>query len=116
MRTTVARAARRPPAVTRAARAKTSAVSFQCFTRTPRDGQRTPTAGGRQRASRSAPGAVLRSAQMPDTGIAVVGAGVVGLAAAARLAPGHPGLILLDRNPRYGMETSSRNSQVIHAG
>jgi L-2-hydroxyglutarate oxidase LhgO len=53
---------------------------------------------------------------MPDTGIAVVGAGVVGLAAAARLAPEHPGLIVLERNARHGMETSSRNSQVIHAG
>jgi len=53
---------------------------------------------------------------VPDTEIAVVGAGVVGLAIAARLAPEHPGLILLDRNPRHGMETSSRNSQVIHAG
>lgn len=53
---------------------------------------------------------------MPDTGIAVVGAGIVGLAIAARLAPRYPDLVLLDRNPRHGMETSSRNSQVIHAG
>jgi L-2-hydroxyglutarate oxidase LhgO len=53
---------------------------------------------------------------VPDTEIVVIGAGVVGLAVAARLAPEHPGLILLDRNPRYGMETSSRNSQVVHAG
>ncbi len=53
---------------------------------------------------------------MPDTEIAVIGAGVVGLAVAARLAAEHPGLIVLERNPRHGMETSSRNSQVIHAG
>jgi len=53
---------------------------------------------------------------VPDTEVAVIGAGIVGLAIAARLAPEHPGLILLDRNPRHGMETSSRNSQVIHAG
>jgi len=53
---------------------------------------------------------------MADTEIAVIGAGVVGLAVAARLAPDHPGLILLDRNPKHGMETSSRNSQVVHAG
>lgn len=46
----------------------------------------------------------------------MVGAGVVGLAIAARLAPDHPGLVLLDRNPKHGMETSSRNSQVVHAG
>src|SRR5262245_9597454 len=53
---------------------------------------------------------------MTDTGLTVVGAGVVGLAVAARLAPEFPDLVLLERNPRYGMETSSRNSQVIHAG
>ena len=53
---------------------------------------------------------------MADTGIAVVGAGVVGLAGAARLAPRHPDLVLLERNPRHGQETSSRNSEVIHAG
>ncbi len=53
---------------------------------------------------------------MADIEIAVIGAGVVGLAVAARLAPESPGLLLLDRNPRHGMETSSRNSQVVHAG
>src|SRR5262245_50856357 len=53
---------------------------------------------------------------MPDTGVTIIGAGVVGLATAARLAPEHPGLLVVDRNPRHGMETSSRNSQVVHAG
>jgi L-2-hydroxyglutarate oxidase LhgO len=53
---------------------------------------------------------------VPDTGITVIGAGVVGLAVAARLAPEYPDLVLLDRNERHGMETSSRNSQVVHAG
>jgi L-2-hydroxyglutarate oxidase LhgO len=53
---------------------------------------------------------------MPDTGVTIIGAGVVGLAVAARLAPEHPGLLVVDRNPRHGMETSSRNSQVVHAG
>lgn len=53
---------------------------------------------------------------MPDTGLTVVGAGVVGLAVAARLAPRHPDLILLERHPRHGQEASSRNSEVIHAG
>jgi len=51
-----------------------------------------------------------------DTGITIVGAGVVGLAVAARLAPTHPDLMVLERRPRHGMETSSRNSQVVHAG
>jgi L-2-hydroxyglutarate oxidase LhgO len=53
---------------------------------------------------------------VPDTEVTIIGAGVVGLAIAARLAPEHPGLIVIDRNPRHGMETSSRNSQVVHAG
>jgi L-2-hydroxyglutarate oxidase LhgO len=53
---------------------------------------------------------------MPDTEIVVVGAGVVGLAVAARLAADSPGLLVLERHPRHGMETSSRNSQVVHAG
>lgn len=53
---------------------------------------------------------------MADTGIAVIGAGVVGLAVAARLAPRHPDLVLVERNARHGQETSSRNSEVIHAG
>ena len=53
---------------------------------------------------------------MPDTEIAVIGAGVVGLAVAARLAADSPGLVVLERHPRHGMETSSRNSQVVHAG
>ena len=53
---------------------------------------------------------------MADTEITIIGAGVVGLAVAARLAPESPGLIVIERQPRHGMETSSRNSQVIHAG
>jgi L-2-hydroxyglutarate oxidase LhgO len=54
--------------------------------------------------------------RVPDTEVTVIGAGVVGLAVAARLAPAHPGLVVVDRNVRHGMETSSRNSQVVHAG
>src|SRR6185436_5761062 len=46
----------------------------------------------------------------------VVGAGVVGLAVAARLAARHPDVVILERNARHGQETSSRNSEVIHAG
>jgi L-2-hydroxyglutarate oxidase LhgO len=40
----------------------------------------------------------------------------VGLAVAARLAPRHPDLVILERNARHGQETSSRNSEVIHGG
>lgn len=53
---------------------------------------------------------------MSDVGLTVVGAGVVGLATAARLAPLFPGLLIVERRARHGQETSSRNSEVIHAG
>jgi L-2-hydroxyglutarate oxidase LhgO len=53
---------------------------------------------------------------MADTPITIVGAGVVGLAVAARLAPRFPELVVVERRARHGTETSSRNSEVIHAG
>ncbi len=53
---------------------------------------------------------------MADVGLTIVGAGVVGLAVAARLAPRFPGLMVVERHERHGQETSSRNSEVIHAG
>jgi L-2-hydroxyglutarate oxidase LhgO len=53
---------------------------------------------------------------MADVGITVVGAGVVGLAVAARLAADEPDLIILERHERPGQDQSSRNSEVIHAG
>jgi L-2-hydroxyglutarate oxidase LhgO len=51
-----------------------------------------------------------------DVELTVIGAGVVGLAVAARLAPLTRDLVLIERNARHGQETSSRNSEVIHAG
>jgi L-2-hydroxyglutarate oxidase LhgO len=53
---------------------------------------------------------------MADTPLTVIGAGVVGLAVAARLAPRLSGLVVLERRDRHGTETSSRNSEIIHAG
>ncbi len=53
---------------------------------------------------------------MADFEIVVIGAGVVGLAIAARLSERHRSLVVLEKNEKYGMETSSRNSEVIHAG
>jgi L-2-hydroxyglutarate oxidase LhgO len=53
---------------------------------------------------------------MADVPLTVVGAGVVGLAVAARLAPRVPDLVVLERRERHGQETSSRNSEVVHAG
>lgn len=48
--------------------------------------------------------------------VCVVGAGVVGLAIAYRLSLSNYRVILLEKNTLYGQETSSRNSEVIHAG
>lgn len=53
---------------------------------------------------------------MADTGLTIVGAGAVGLAVAARLAPRRRDVVVLERYARHGQETSSRNSEVIHAG
>ncbi|WP_415184699.1 NAD(P)/FAD-dependent oxidoreductase [Phaeovulum sp.] len=46
----------------------------------------------------------------------VVGAGVVGLACARKLAESGLETIILERAGAYGTETSSRNSEVVHAG
>lgn len=46
----------------------------------------------------------------------VVGAGVVGLAVAAELARAGRELVILEQASQIGMGTSSRNSEVIHAG
>jgi L-2-hydroxyglutarate oxidase LhgO len=53
---------------------------------------------------------------MADTPLTIVGAGVVGLAVAARLAPRFPETVVLERRERHGTETSSRNSEIVHAG
>ena len=46
----------------------------------------------------------------------MIGAGVVGLAVARRLAQAGRDVMVLESHPAIGMETSSRNSEVIHAG
>lgn len=48
--------------------------------------------------------------------VAIVGAGVVGLAAAAEIAQQRKGVFVFERNGTFGLETSSRHSEVIHAG
>lgn len=48
--------------------------------------------------------------------ITIIGAGVVGLAIAEELSGQYGNVLLLEKNSGYGMETSSRNSEVIHAG
>ena len=51
-----------------------------------------------------------------EADVVIVGAGVVGLAAAAALARRHRGVVVLERHDRIASEISSRNSEVIHAG
>jgi L-2-hydroxyglutarate oxidase LhgO len=48
--------------------------------------------------------------------VLVIGAGVVGLAAAAQLADIGYSVVIAERHPRAGLETSTHNSGVIHAG
>jgi len=51
-----------------------------------------------------------------DVETAVVGAGVIGLAIGRALALAGQSVLVLERHDRIGTETSSRNSEVIHAG
>jgi L-2-hydroxyglutarate oxidase LhgO len=51
-----------------------------------------------------------------DVDVAVIGGGVVGLAAALALAERGASVALLEREPRVGQGTSTHNSGVIHAG
>jgi L-2-hydroxyglutarate oxidase LhgO len=46
----------------------------------------------------------------------IIGAGVVGLAIAARYSQNHDNVFVIEKNEKFGQETSSRNSEVIHAG
>src|SRR5258706_4451730 len=46
----------------------------------------------------------------------VIGAGAVGLAVARRLSLSGLDTLVLEKNDHIGMETSARNSEVIHAG
>lgn len=51
-----------------------------------------------------------------DTDITIIGAGVVGLAVAARLSGDFGNIVVIEKNKGFGKETSSRNSEVIHSG
>jgi len=51
-----------------------------------------------------------------QTEAVVIGAGAVGLAVARRLSLNGLDTVVLEKNDHIGMETSARNSEVIHAG
>lgn len=55
---------------------------------------------------------------MEQLDIAIIGAGAVGLAVAAEVARRRPDMsvIVLERHGKFGQDTSSRNSEVVHAG
>jgi len=46
----------------------------------------------------------------------IIGAGVIGLAIAEAVAAKNRQVVVLEKNDSFGQETSSRNSEVIHAG
>jgi L-2-hydroxyglutarate oxidase LhgO len=53
---------------------------------------------------------------MEKVDVIVIGAGVIGLAIAAKLSARFKQILVIERNQHFGEETSSRNSEVIHAG
>ena len=53
---------------------------------------------------------------MSDFKVVIIGAGVVGLAIAEKLSEQFDNIIVIERNSSFGQESSSRNSEVIHAG
>jgi len=53
---------------------------------------------------------------MEKAKIIIIGAGVVGLAVAAKVSEKNQDVYVLEKNARFGQETSSHNSGVIHSG
>jgi L-2-hydroxyglutarate oxidase LhgO len=51
-----------------------------------------------------------------DTEITIIGAGVIGLAIAEKISKERRNIFLIEKHLTFGQETSSRNSEVIHAG
>lgn len=53
---------------------------------------------------------------MFDSDLTIIGAGVVGLAIASKLSKKYSNVFVIEKHHLFGQETSSRNSEVIHAG
>jgi len=53
---------------------------------------------------------------MNDVNITVIGAGVVGLAISQKITETNDNVFVIEKHNTFGQETSSRNSEVIHAG
>jgi L-2-hydroxyglutarate oxidase LhgO len=51
-----------------------------------------------------------------DADITIIGAGVIGLAIAEKISENYGNLFVIEKHLTFGQETSSRNSEVIHAG
>src|SRR4030042_6768217 len=51
-----------------------------------------------------------------EVDVAIIGAGIVGLAVASEIARQKAGVFVFEKNHTYGLETSSRNSEAIHSG
>jgi len=59
---------------------------------------------------------MTESSNVTSIDVAIVGGGVTGLAAARAIAATGASVCVLERHPRPGMDTSTHNSGVIHAG
>jgi L-2-hydroxyglutarate oxidase LhgO len=53
---------------------------------------------------------------LAEIDVAVIGAGVIGLATAHEIAQDKKQVFVFEKNRTFGLETSSRNSEVIHTG
>jgi L-2-hydroxyglutarate oxidase LhgO len=53
---------------------------------------------------------------LAEINVAIIGAGVIGIATACEIAQEEKEVFVFEKNRTFGLETSSRNSEVIHAG
>jgi L-2-hydroxyglutarate oxidase LhgO len=51
-----------------------------------------------------------------EVDIAIIGAGIIGLAIASEVSRQSERVFVFEKNHTFGLETSSRNSEVIHSG